>query len=120
MPFTDARAMTKRGTKIMMLKSAFKDSNHVLLPLATSSSVYYNQYGDFSAYWGPAFAIDGAQSSTWYNLFHSAHEPYPWLKITLPGATGTDTTVNSVTLRSRCDANAWSCSVPNNINVEVS
>jgi len=86
---------------------------------ATSSSVYYNRYGDFSAYWGPAFAIDGAQSSTWYNLFHSAHEPYPWLKIMLPGATGTDTTVNSVTLRSRCDANAWSCSVPNNINVEV-
>jgi len=86
---------------------------------ATSSSVYYNQYGDFSAYWGPAFAIDGAQSSTWYNFFHSAHESYPWLKITLPGATGTDTTVNSVTLRSRCDANAWSCSVPNNINVEV-
>ena len=87
--------------------------------VATSSSVYYNRYGDFSAYWGPAFAVDGAQSSTWYNLFHSAHEPYPWLKITLPGATGTDTTVNSVTLRSRCDANAWSCSVPNTINVEV-
>jgi len=86
---------------------------------ATSSSVYYNRYGDFSAYWGPAFAVDGAQSSTWYGMFHSAHEPYPWLKLKLPGATGTDTTVNSVTLRSRCDANAWSCSVPNTINVQV-
>ena len=61
--------------------------------LATSSSVYFNQYGDFSGYWGPAFAIDGAQSNLGYNFFHSAHEPFPWIKITLPGATGTDTTV---------------------------
>lgn len=82
---------------------------------ATSSSVYYCPYGDFSAYWGPNFAIDGKQSSTWYGMFHSCHETYPWLQIALPAAA----TVTSVTLRSRCDANAWSSSVPNNINVEV-
>jgi len=81
----------------------------------TSSSVYYQQYGNFAAYWGPAFATDGAQSSTWYNLFHSAHESFPWLQIQLPAAVP----ITTVTLRSRCDANAWSCSVPNNINVEV-
>ena len=83
--------------------------------LAISSSVYYNRYGDFSAYWGPAFAIDSAQSSTWYGMFHSAYETYPWMQIALPAAA----TVTTVTLRSRCDANAWSCSVPNSITVEV-
>ena len=83
--------------------------------LAISSSVYYNRYGDFSAYWGPAFAIDSAQSSTWYGMFHSAYETYPWIQIALPAAA----TVTTVTLRSRCDANAWSCSVPNSITVEV-
>jgi len=82
---------------------------------AISSSVYYNRYGDFSAYWGPAFAIDSAQSSTWYGMFHSAYETYPWMQIALPAAA----TVTTVTLRSRCDANAWSCSVPNSITVEV-
>jgi len=82
---------------------------------AISSSSYLN----YSPYWGPQFAIDGAQSSSSIMMYHSGYETYPWIKITLPGATGTDTTVNSVTLRSRCDANAWSCSVPNNINVEV-
>jgi hypothetical protein len=86
---------------------------------ATSSSVYFARYGDFSAYWGPAFAVDSAQSALSYNFFHSAHEPFPWIKITLPGAPTSTTTVTTVTLRSRCDANAWSCSVPNNINVEV-
>jgi len=81
----------------------------------TSSSVYYEQYGNFAAYWGPAFAVDGAQSNRWYYLFHSAHESFPWMQIKLPAAA----TVTTVTLRSRCDANAWSCSVPNTINVEV-
>ena len=91
------------------------DCNSILPFVATSSSVYYND----STNWGPAFAIDNAQSNTWHGFFHSAKEPLPWLKIKLPGAPNSETIIRSVTLRSRCDTNFWSCSNTTNTYVEV-
>jgi len=122
---TDATVITAQlytngqNVHLMFEDMTVSDTALTASATATSSSVYYNQYGDFSAYWGPAFAVDGATSSTWYNFFHSAYQTFPWIKVQLPGATTSDTTVTTVTLQSRCDANAWSCSVPNQINVEV-
>ena len=86
-----------------------------MLYVATSSSVYYNNYTN----WGPAFAIDGYQSNIWYGFFHSAKEPYPWLKIQLPGGQNSGRLINSVTLRARCDTNFWSCSNTTNTYVQV-
>merc|ERR1712020_327393 len=108
-----------RNVHLMFEDLTYSTAALTTLATATSSSVYYCPYGDFSAYWGPAFAVDTLTSSRWYNFFHSCHETFPWLKVKLPGATSSTTDVTTVTLQTRCDANAWSCSVPNQINVEV-
>merc|ERR1712020_125993 len=108
-----------RNVHLMFEDLTYSTAALTTLATATSSSVYYCPYGDFSAYWGPAFAVDTLTSSRWYNFFHSCHETFPWLKVKLPGATTSTTDVTTVTLQTRCDANAWSCSVPNQINVEV-
>ena len=67
--------------------------------LVTSSSVYYG----WCALWGPQFAADGATSYSHYAIFHSNYEGFPWYKIELSAGA----TVNSVVMRTRCDANQW-------------
>merc|ERR1712186_297194 len=66
---------------------------------ATASSTY----ADNSNLYGPKFAIDGYSDNSNRNFFHSkATVGYPWFQAVL-----LKTTVSSVTLKSRCDANGW-------------
>jgi hypothetical protein len=72
---------------------------------ATGSSTYRHApyYGDYNAY----LAVDGQLSPGNSGFYHSALEPYPWLKIELlkPDQTPEKQTVNRVEVYQRCDAN---------------
>jgi len=65
----------------------------------SSSSVYYG----WCALWGPQFAADKVTSYSHMAIYHSNYEGYPWYKIEL----STGHTINSIVMRTRCDANQW-------------
>ena len=70
-----------------------------ILASATATSTYANNAGCY----GVKFAIDGYSDNTGCNFFHSAGtEGYPYVSAVMSA-----TNVNSVSLKSRCDANGW-------------
>ena len=69
------------------------------LVAVSATSTYANNDNCY----GPKFVIDGYHDRTGCNFFHSkATVPYPYVSAVM-----TPSTVNSVTLKSRCDANGW-------------
>ena len=66
---------------------------------ATATSTYADNAGCY----GPTYVIDGYSDRTGCRFFHSkATVPYPYVAAVMSA-----TNVNSVTLKSRCDANGW-------------
>ena len=72
--------------------------NHLLIILATCSSVYGSKE-EHDCH----FAIDGKISDSEKGIFHSGDERFPWLQVKL----GTEKTISSVTIVNRKDSNGW-------------
>ena len=79
--------------------SRFKIGCKIISVSATATSTYADNAGCY----GPTFVIDGYSDRTGCRFFHSkATVPYPYVATVMAA-----TNVNSVTLKSRCDANGW-------------
>ena len=69
----------------------------------SASATATSTWDDNTGCYGPTFVIDGYNDRTGCNFFHSkGTEGYPYV-----AAVMSSTNVNSVTLKSRCDANGW-------------